>query len=57
MMLGFSSWQLDRIDFTVPDDCSAVLVRLRRVPSKRFDNQLAGKVWLDDFELFNLTED
>jgi hypothetical protein len=28
-----------------------VFVRLRRVPSKKFDNQLKGKVWLDAFDV------
>ena len=28
-----------------------VSVRLRRVPSKKFDNLLKGKVWLDAFAL------
>jgi hypothetical protein len=35
----------------VPEDCHAVVVRLRRRPSHRFDNKIAGILWLDDFEL------
>jgi hypothetical protein len=47
--IGTTYWQ----KFTIPFMASADLatVRLRRVPSKKFDNMLKGKVWLDQFEL------
>jgi tetratricopeptide (TPR) repeat protein len=47
--LGTTYWQ----QFTIPFSASAdlVSVRLRRVPSKKFDNLLKGKVWLDAFAL------
>lgn len=47
--LGTTYWQEFKIPFTASADL--VAVRLRRVPSKKFDNQLKGKVWLDGFEV------
>lgn len=47
--LGTMHWQQFRIPFTASADM--VTVRLRRVPSGKFDNLLKGKVWLDAFDL------
>jgi hypothetical protein len=51
MMLGTHPWQEQDMEFTVPEDCHAVVVRLSRRPSHRFDNKIAGILWLDDFKL------
>lgn len=51
MLLGTRDWEEVGIEFTAPDDCHAVVVRLRRVPSRKLDNQIEGTVWLDEFEL------
>ncbi|SDP71234.1 hypothetical protein [Desulforhopalus singaporensis] len=34
------------VDFTVPDECAAVMVRLRRKPSNHLDNKISGQLWL-----------
>jgi hypothetical protein len=47
--LGTTYWQQFTIPFTASSDL--VTVRLRRVPSKKFDNLLKGKVWLDAFDV------
>jgi hypothetical protein len=47
--LGTTYWQQITIPFRATSDL--VTVRLRRVPSKKFDNLLKGKVWLDGFEV------
>jgi len=47
--LGTTYWQQFTIPFTATSDL--VSARLRRVPSKKFDNLLKGKVWLDAFAL------
>ena len=44
-------WQQAALAFIPPADCHAVLVRLRRLPSRRFDSKIAGHLWLDDFEM------
>ena len=51
MMLGTNGWQKQDIEFTAPKDCHAVVVRLYRRPSQRFDSKIAGRLWLDDFRL------
>ena len=51
MLLGTRGWEKVGIEFTAPDDCHGVVVRLRRVPSRKLDNRIEGTVWLDDFDL------
>jgi hypothetical protein len=51
MMVGTHPWQEQVMEFTVPQACHAVVVRLCRQPSHRFDNKIAGILWLDDFKL------
>ena len=51
MMLGTHGWQKQEIEFTAPEDCHAVVIRLHRQPSHRFDSKIAGRLWLDDFKL------
>jgi hypothetical protein len=51
MMLGTHAWQKQDIEFAAPKGCHAVVVRLDRQPSKRFDSKIAGRLWLDDFKL------
>jgi hypothetical protein len=47
--VGTTYWQQFEIPFTASGEI--VTIRLRRVPTKKFDNLLKGKVWLDDFDL------
>ena len=51
MMLGTNDWQEQGIEFSVPENCHAVVIRLRRMPSRRFDNKIEGTLWLDNFKL------
>lgn len=51
MITGTHGWQEDSIDFTVPSDCKAVVIRLRRNASMRFDSKIRGTLWLDNFQL------
>ena len=51
MILGTHAWQKQDIEFEAPNGCHAVVVRLYRQPSKRFDSKIAGRLWLDDFKL------
>ncbi len=51
MMRGTEMWRTETIAFEVPEGCEAVVVRLRRVPSRRFDSKIEGRVWLDNFGL------
>ena len=55
MIKGTNDWTDEAIEFTTPEECHAVVVRVRRLPSGRFDCNIAGQVWLDNFclELLN----
>lgn len=51
MLLGSAGWREETLDLIPPEGCHAVLVRLRRLPSRRFDSRIGGTLWLDDFVL------
>ena len=51
MINGTHDWQAETVEFVPPEGCQAVVMRLRRLPSKRFDSKISGTVWLDDFRL------
>ena len=42
-------WTERKINFSVPGECDAVVIRLRRNESRHIDNKLAGKIWLRKF--------
>jgi hypothetical protein len=51
MALGSRDWAPVAVEFTAPVDCHAMVVRLRRRESLRFDNKIQGILWVDDFAL------
>ena len=51
MITGTNLWHTEAIEFAPPEECHAVVVRLRRLPSRRFDSKIAGTLWLDDFKI------
>jgi hypothetical protein len=51
MITGTNDWRAEAMEFTPPENCQAVVVRLRRLPSGRFDRNIAGTLWLDNFRL------
>lgn len=56
MITGTNDWRQEIVEFISPENCHAVVVRLRRKPSKRFDCNIAGMIWLDNFKLNLLTK-
>lgn len=54
MALGSRGWMQETIAFITPADCHAVVVRLRRRESLRFDSKIRGVLWVDDFVLSRL---
>ena len=44
-------WTSLLLDFAAGPKTDLIVVRLDRLPSKKFDNLIAGKVWLDDVQL------
>ena len=51
MLTGDRDWKEERLTFTPPEDCRAVVVRVRRNKSQRFDSKIAGTLWVDDFNI------
>jgi hypothetical protein len=49
-------WHTETLEFTPPEECNAVVVRLRRLKSRRFDSKIAGTLWLDDFKLEKIAQ-
>jgi hypothetical protein len=45
------AWTPLLLDFATGPKTTLIVVRLVRLPSKKFDNLIAGKVWLDDVQL------
>lgn len=57
MMTGTCGWRREVIDFTMPMDGHAAVVRLRRRKSMRFDSKIRGRLWLDGFHLEQIQND
>ncbi len=51
MITGTYPWTKQEIEFETPEECNAIVVRLRRYMSRRFDNKIRGDLWLDAFRL------
>ena len=54
MITGTNLWHTETLEFTPPAECNAVVIRLRRLKSRRFDSKIAGTLWLDDFKIEKL---
>jgi tetratricopeptide (TPR) repeat protein len=54
MITGTNLWHTETLEFTPPEECYAIVIRLRRLKSRRFDSKIAGTLWLDDFKLVEL---
>jgi hypothetical protein len=54
MIKGTNLWHTETLEFTPPEKCNAVVIRLRRLKSRRFDSKIAGTLWLDDFKIEKL---
>ncbi len=48
------SWTPVSVDFKTGPKTELIIVALARLPSRKLDNQIAGKVWLDDARLIPL---
>ena len=46
MVATDQDWSNYTIEFGVPQNCSAMVVRLRRLESRHLDNKISGKLWL-----------
>lgn len=51
MIAADQAWERFELRFRVPEDCGAMVVRIRRSPSTHIDNRLGGELWLTDFAI------
>ena len=49
--LGDWEWSRFTVNFNVPDNVHALIIRVRRKKTDLLDNKISGKVWFDQFEL------
>src|SRR5215468_8533228 len=47
-VIGTSAWTEQRLEFKTTADTHLLLMRIARPPSGKFDNKIAGIVWIDD---------
>lgn len=50
-LTGDHDWLTQQVDFTTGPNTHIVQISLNRNPSEKFDNKLAGTIWLDDVSL------
>jgi hypothetical protein len=50
-LTGTQPWTPLEVDFTTGPHTHILLIQLRRIPSRLFDNKLSGTVWVDDVSL------
>jgi hypothetical protein len=48
---GDRRWELQTADFTTAADVHLIQIMVTRQPSQRYDNKMAGFVWVDDVSL------
>jgi hypothetical protein len=51
MIPASTEWQEQTLSFSTPENCRAVVVKIRRNKSRRFDAKIEGQMWLDSFHL------
>lgn len=50
-LVGSQPWTLQQTEFTTGPETRLLVIALRRLPSRKFDNKLRGTVWVDDVSL------
>ncbi len=50
-LVGSQPWTLQQTEFTTGPETRLLVIVLRRLPSRKFDNKLRGSVWVDDVSL------
>jgi hypothetical protein len=50
-MIRTSDWSVQQLEFETKLNTRLLIVRMARPPSRKFDNQIAGTVWIDHVSL------
>ena len=56
MVMAEQDWSNHFIEFEVPQSCSAMVVRLRRIESRHLDNKISGKLWVRNIAISEIEE-
>lgn len=56
MVTGTNFWKEVTVNFKAPEDCSAVIFKIRRERSVKFDNRISGSAWIDGITLTQTME-
>ncbi len=56
MVMADQDWSDLFMEFAVPQSCSAMVVRLRRVESRHLDNKISGKLWVRNIAISEIEE-
>ncbi len=51
VLTGTTFWKEVNLDFSVPDGCNAITVKVRRERSHKLDNKIVGNAWIDAITL------
>ncbi|MCI5157127.1 MAG: hypothetical protein D3906_01575 [Candidatus Electrothrix sp. AUS1_2] len=52
MVAPDQEWTQFSLNFSIPEDCrQGILVRLRRLPSRKIDSHISGDLWMTNFSL------
>jgi hypothetical protein len=51
-LVGSAGWSPQYLEFKTPAQTELLVIRVARPPSRKFDNQLAGTVWVDRVSLY-----
>lgn len=57
MVAEEQDWTKHQVMMQVPEECAAVIVRMRRKESNHIDNKLAGQLWLRNVVIAETAED
>jgi uncharacterized protein YciU (UPF0263 family) len=57
MVAADQDWTEHQVVVQVPEECAAIVVRLRRKESKHIDNKLAGQLWARNFVISVMGKD
>lgn len=51
VITGTNFWREINIEFETPPECNAVIIKIRRERSNKFDNKIGGNAWIDGINL------
>ncbi|NWF75701.1 MAG: hypothetical protein HXY53_03850 [Nitrospirae bacterium] len=51
ILTGTNFWKELNLEFNIPPECNAIIVKIRRDRSHKFDNKISGSAWIDGISL------